>query len=298
MEDLQALIQTLNIGDEADRIYAAEDIGFANHPAGVAPLLARLDSEDSRAVRGAIFQALARIADEAVLKAAVRLLSSDDPDDRNQAVGLLQHAGARALPSLIATAASEDRDLRKLALDVIAGIGTPEAAALIGGRLEDRDPNVAITAVEQAGLMRLTEHRARIEALFLESRHPMLTGVCLEALSRIGDAGSIATVRRRFDDLGRVPDLFLPSLLKLIAAHATADEWGLTVNVFLSGAPHLRSAALDSLAALASRGCAAPISAALLAALRRAASTGESEAIRYQAQATLDLLKNSEVGGE
>lgn len=42
MTDLRQCIESLTGGDEADRIYAAEDIGYANQAAGVEPLLARL----------------------------------------------------------------------------------------------------------------------------------------------------------------------------------------------------------------------------------------------------------------
>ncbi|MGD0438121.1 MAG: HEAT repeat domain-containing protein, partial [Bryobacteraceae bacterium] len=61
MSSLQEFMEKLECPDEAERTYAAEDIGYLNAPEGVPPLLKRLGKEPSRAVRDAIFQALIRI---------------------------------------------------------------------------------------------------------------------------------------------------------------------------------------------------------------------------------------------
>ena len=94
MNSLNAHIEKLDCPDETERIYAAEDIGYLNAPDGVQPLLERLGKEPSRAVRGAIFQALTRIDADAAIEGSVRLLGSDDPEIRNQAVEVLRHKGA------------------------------------------------------------------------------------------------------------------------------------------------------------------------------------------------------------
>ena len=66
MSELTEFVAKLESADETERIYAAEDIGYLNASEGVAPLLARLDQEPSRAVRDAIFQALTRIDADAL----------------------------------------------------------------------------------------------------------------------------------------------------------------------------------------------------------------------------------------
>ena len=52
MSSLKEYMEKLDCPDEAERIYAAEDIGYLNAPDGVPPLLERLGKEPSRAVRG------------------------------------------------------------------------------------------------------------------------------------------------------------------------------------------------------------------------------------------------------
>ena len=100
MGDLTEFVAKLESSDETERIYAAEDIGYLNASEGVAPLLARLDQEPSRAVRDAIFQALTRIDADASMEGCIRLLESDDPQIRNQAVDILRRKGDAAIPML------------------------------------------------------------------------------------------------------------------------------------------------------------------------------------------------------
>ena len=120
MGDLTEFVAKLESSDETERIYAAEDIGYLNAGEGVAPLLARLDQERSRAVRDAIFQALTRIDADASMEGCIRLLESDDPQIRNQAVDILRRKGDAAIPMLSTVMREGDKDLRKLVLDVLS----------------------------------------------------------------------------------------------------------------------------------------------------------------------------------
>ena len=61
MSSLKEYAEQLSAADQAQRIYAAEDIGYLNDPDGVPVLLEALSKESSRAVRDVIFQALIRI---------------------------------------------------------------------------------------------------------------------------------------------------------------------------------------------------------------------------------------------
>jgi len=79
MNDLKEYVEKLDCPEEAERIYAAEDIGYLNTPDGVPALLERLPRERSRAVRHAIFQALSRIDGDTAIEGSIRLLASEDP---------------------------------------------------------------------------------------------------------------------------------------------------------------------------------------------------------------------------
>ena len=111
MSSLKEYVEKLDCADEAERTYAAEDIGYLNAPDGVPALLERLGKEPSRAVRDAIFQALIRIDADAAIEGSIRLLGSEDPQIRNQAVDVLRRKGARSIPFLNTVMRDGDKDL-------------------------------------------------------------------------------------------------------------------------------------------------------------------------------------------
>ena len=163
MSSLKEYVEKLNCADEAERTYAAEDIGYLNAPDGVPALLERLGKEPSRAVRDAIFQALIRIDADAAIEGSIRLLGSEDPQIRNQAVDVLRRKGARSIPFLNTVMRDGDKDMRKLVLDVLSGIQAGDAGEIYAAALSDEDANVVITAVENLGRIRAAEFRSRIE---------------------------------------------------------------------------------------------------------------------------------------
>jgi HEAT repeat protein len=251
MTDIRDCIERLASSDEADRIYAAEDIGYANQPAGVRPLLARLRDEPSRAVREAIFAALLQIEDDAVIEGALELLDSDDSFLRNQAVELLQALGNKALPYLGRAFNEGERDRRKFVIDVIARLTDPAARDLLALALKDADLNVVITAVESVGNTRQCQFREQIESLISPEAHPMLLSACLEALTHIGDADSVSVVHTRFGSTESLPAFLWPSYLKLVGTKGGPQH--LPEVVSFAGLQPLDSAVLNALTSLRNR---------------------------------------------
>jgi HEAT repeat protein len=264
MSGIRELIEKLSSADEADRIYAAEDLGYANDAEGVAPLLERLPNEPSRAAREAMFAALVEIEHDAVIQGALSLLDSDDSFLRNQAVQLLQARGETALPYLARAFQAGDRDRRKFVIDIVTRIHDGDPFGIYGPALSDADLNVVITAVESVGVRRETRFRGRIEEMISPSAHPMLLSACLEALARIGNRASLDWVRERLG--GGLPDYLRPSYLKLLgAAGAPGDVREIAA---FAGDPMLDSAILNALAALRNRHPDLPIPLSLAGPLR------------------------------
>jgi HEAT repeat protein len=280
---LNEYAEKLHDADEAERIYAAEDIGYGNAPEGVAVLLDRLGKEPSRAVRDAIFQALIRIDADAATEGSIGLLASDDPQVRNQAVDVLRRKGARSIPLLAAAMRDGDKDIRKLVLDVLSGIQADGVGETYAAALSDADVNVAITAVENLGRLRAREFRNRIEDLLQADAHPMLIGACLEALVGIGDESSLGAIRRCFPDLAALPDFLLASCLKAMAALGSAGEFAEVASLLPVRGPHLRPAILSALLAIGSRGSPPGPGADLPPALRAMVDDGDPALCRYRA---------------
>lgn len=287
MSCLAEYVAQLEGEDEAERTYAAEDIGYLNCVEGVPALLERLHREPSRTVRDAIFQALIRMDGDAVIEGAVGLFASDDPQIRNQAVDLLRRKGARAIPFLSPVMRVGNKDVRKLVLDVLGGLPAGDAREIYEAALVDADVNVVITAVENLGRSQAGGFRVEIENLLRADAHPMLMGACLEALVGIGHRGSLDTLRRCFPDLGALPDFLLASCLKAMAALGAEREFAEVARLLSVRGLHLRPAILSALVAICGRlaveSAAPEPDEALLATLRTVIEGGEPALCRYQA---------------
>jgi HEAT repeat protein len=283
MSSLKEYVEQLAGADEAERMYAAEDIGHLNVPEGVPALVDRLDAEPSRAVRDAIFHALTRIDGDAAIEGSIRLLYSADAQIRNQAVDVLRSKGAPSIPFLSTVMREGDKDMRKLVLDVLSGFGTSDAEGLYALALADADPNVVITAIENLGKTGAVAFRSRIEGLLQNDAHPMMTAVCLEALVGIGEPSSLAAIHRRFPDLVALPDFLLASCLRALAALGSTAEFAELSHLLSLRGPHLRPAILSALIAIHPR-CELPdLAATLQSTLEALVDHGHPLLCRYQA---------------
>jgi HEAT repeat protein len=182
---IQDLILKLSDSDEAERIYAADDLGITNDAAAVEPLVARLGIESSRAVREMIVLALRNIQVDAVLDQAVRLLASEDPFVRNEMASLLQSRGAPAIPWLDQALKHPDPDVRKLALEAGAQIPGTHLKRFFEKGLSDPEPNVVMSAIENLSPSDIAELQGRLERVATTGSSPMLTLACIEALGKL-----------------------------------------------------------------------------------------------------------------
>jgi HEAT repeat protein len=290
MSNLVEYAELLESTDEAERIDAAEDIGYLNSAEGVPALVGRLSREPSRVVREAIFHALIRIDAEEAIEGSMELLASDDPQIRNQAVDVLRHKGTRSIGRLSVAMRDGDRDLRKLVLDVLTEFEVRAAAGIYTAALRDPDVNVVITAVENLGKSRAAEFRSQIEDLLHADSHPMLMGACLEALGGIGNELSCAVIRRCFPDLTALPDFILGLCLKALGAVGAAREFADAADLLAVRGPHLRSAILGALTDIHRRHPLTAPATSCLPALQAVAEHDESALCRYQAVRTLGFV--------
>jgi len=296
MVELDECIAKLNSEHETDRIYAAEDLGYANQAAGVAPLLARLPAEPSRAVREAIFGALVQIEDESVIEGALALLDSDDSFLRNQALEILRTRGAKTLPYLERAFADGNNDRRKFIIDVLAKLGEPGAAGIYERALQDSDPNVVITAVESLGDTRQVRFREPIEKLVSPGAHPMLLSACVEALAQIGEAASVQAVRACLGSVSSAPGYLQPSYLKLLGAGGGSADVEEVAGMI--GSQTAGTAALNALTSLRNRYPNLALPERLVEPLEEVVTRNPPSLLGYQAVRLLGgLLRNRAVFG-
>jgi len=285
---LTEYLARLASADEAERSYAAEDLGYLNTSEGTLALLDRLRREDSPVVRDAILQALSRIDGDEAIAGTIPLFESEDPQLRNLAVSVLRLKGGRSIPFLKKAMLEGDHDTRKLALDALSGMPAMGAEEIYAAALADEDPNVRITAVENLGKVRALEFREEIEGLLKDDAHPMLTAACLEALAEIGDKHSLVVIAQRLPQLADLPDFFLNPCLKVIAAFGSAGEFPEVAALLAKRAQAVWPAILNALLAIQQR-CLGEDAASLemdeplLADLRNLIETHNPAPCRYQA---------------
>ena len=288
MSSLKEFAEQLNSSEQAERIYAAEDIGYLNDSDGVGLLLRRLDRETSRPVRDAIFQALIRMDGEAAVEGVIPLLGNDDCHIRNQAVDLFRKKGEQAIPCLTAAMRAGDKDVRKLVLDVLSGLCVRDTEAIYVAALSDPELNVVITAVENLGRLRAADFRCRIENLLRPEAHPMLIASCIEALVGIGQEASLAAIHECFPTLATLPDFQLSMCLKAFGALGSCREFDAITTLLAVRGSALHPAIIGALLAIYRRLPSMNGSEGLLLQLLEAIESGDA-ASRYEAVRVLSI---------
>ncbi|MFH1009500.1 MAG: HEAT repeat domain-containing protein, partial [Candidatus Latescibacterota bacterium] len=213
-------INRLNSPDEAERLYATQDIADAGRTDLAPVLVKRLELEESQAVREAIVCSLKAMPCPDIYQCLFELFSSLDAYLRNAAVAAFGAQGDEAVAFLSSRFAHEDREVRKLILDALFQLGTPEAVVAIRRGLRDSAVNVRITAVEYLGRLEDRDTVDEMLALFREEREPMLRTSILEALSVVGNGAATNEALRILapdGNFSRVDPLYLPEVITLAA---------------------------------------------------------------------------------
>lgn len=160
--------------------------GHLHFPAEL--LHAALLDETDPSVRGALIQAWVS-QDEDVVPAASRWLTDPDADVRLGAcIGLIRHGGIEGVlavgPQLLDDLQSVDARRRCFAAQVMEGAGSAHFYRPLLGLLGDPDNTVARAALHAAGELAVPK---LWPAMFDCLPRPLLTGVAVAALSRVGD---------------------------------------------------------------------------------------------------------------
>jgi len=183
---IDELLNDLKSEEEADRRYAAEDLGDLGDPAAVPALIKALE-DPAVGVREAAAESLVAIGGRDVCDKVMPLLGSDTAFLRNHAIEILEEIGPDAAEGLIGLCHSPSSDLRKFAMDILGKIGElsdVNAFEVIVSALEDKNINVAGAAAEALG--RLGDPAAvPILAEYLEGE-PWLQCNALNAIAQIG----------------------------------------------------------------------------------------------------------------
>jgi hypothetical protein len=217
------LIEALNAPEESERRSAAEEISESGAPEAADILVLQLHKEGSRAVKEAILRGLSRIWTSNPVDSIIELLKDDDPFVRAEAADMLQRRASDVIEGLNRLMRSDDKDLRKISVDILreATIGAPDALYLAA--LKDEDINVVISTIENIGSRRRAALANPVLAIALESSQPMAVCASLEALALIGTSQTLDALRGKYPDATEVPGIYLQPFLKLLG-HTAGPE--------------------------------------------------------------------------
>jgi HEAT repeat protein len=150
--DRESVLRDLENQDEEVRRLAVERIE-ALSASEVVPILVDRAGDHSWRVRKAAVERLVAWPDtDAAARALVAALGDgENPGRRNAAVDALIHHGSSVVPHLIAAVEDEDADVRKLAVDAMAGIGDDRTVEVLVAHLEESDVNVCAAAADALG---------------------------------------------------------------------------------------------------------------------------------------------------
>jgi HEAT repeat protein len=249
--DRQSVLRDLESPDEDVRRLAVERVE-ALRGSEVVPRLVECLGDPCWRVRKAGVERLAAWSDaDAVAEALIDALADgENPGRRNAAVEALVHRGASVVPRLIGALEQADADVRKFAVDVLAGIGDSRAVHALVSRLVDPDPNVAAAAAEALGAIGGEEASGALrEAASAASQRSLVRFSALHALDSL-------EVPLRAQELASALDdpVLRPAGLALLGRVADDEEaLAILLKGLGSGARACREAAIRSLLGLVAR---------------------------------------------
>jgi len=199
------------------------------------------------------------------------LSDGENPGRRNAAVEALIRRGESMVDPLLEATASPDHDVRKLAVDTLAGLGAPRAVPRLLEVLADPDPNVRAAAADALGLL---GGEAVAPALVERATRPdedrLVAFSALRALGRLEAPVRASRLEPVLED-----SLLRPAAFAVLGQ--AEEEDGAAVEVLLKGivarSRSSREAAMEAL--LRRVGRSDPEGAARLAERVREAMAGE-----------------------
>jgi HEAT repeat protein len=231
--DMDNLLRGLHDSDETERLYAVQDLAETENPDVALHLLDRLVIEESRAIRDAIVFGLKTISCSRVYDALFGLFCSPDAYLRNAAVVILGSQGDDAVGFLASNLDHSNREVRKLTLDALFQIGSPDAVLAVRACLYDRAPNVQITAVEYLGRLQDEASMDEMLEIFQKSPEPMLRTSILESLSLMGAGTPIRkalNILAPHGDFSGMDPIYIPQAINLAAKAGNPEDLSAVID--------------------------------------------------------------------
>jgi len=238
------LLAKIEGSDEVVRHLSVERL--VEYPAEktVPVLLGRLGDSSWRLRKRAV-ELLVDLSDQpGIVELLVESLSDEEnPGRRNAAVEALVQCGEKALAPLLETTHSEDRDVRKFAVDILARIGGEAMLPRLVALLDEADPNVQGASADALGMIGFGSAVPDLVRVAGDARaNHLVRFSALCALSRLDAAVSATALGNTFDD-----KLLRPAAFAVLDCEEDAASVELLLKGLIAHERSSREAAMDAL---------------------------------------------------
>jgi HEAT repeat protein len=213
-ESTKNLIHLLLTDSDPDiRRRAAEDLSGNNDRNVLAALSTALEDEN-KGVADAVSRSLLSIGGEKAARSLVHHIGDENITSRNLAAKLLVKLRNASVHAIVPYLRDADKDIRKLAVDILGEIRSKEPISYLLPLLKDSDPNVLVSTIEAVGNI---GSREAVKPLFQAyEQYPFVRIIAIEALGKIGSDSVRDYLESKYRDAinaGNAEDIFLFALL-------------------------------------------------------------------------------------
>ena len=287
--ELISIVRDLGNDDEEIRRLAVERL--LTLPASEAiPFLIEGLGDPSWRVRKAAVERLNSCAEsEQVVRALVVALSDgDNPGRRNAAVEALIQCAAASISALVEALGSADVDVRKLAVDALAGIGDESTRDALAQMLCDPDLNVRAAAADALGVIGGPEVPGQLSQLALDPDQDRLVRLsALRALAQL----EVELSASELDGAASDPVL-RPAAFSLLGFGADSAGFDLIFKSVVSSTRAAREAAMAALLQRLARGDGTSVGSVESIGERLREAFGES---RSALEANFERLRDADL---
>ena len=190
-------------------------------------------------------QSLVDMDDPRAAEGVAGLFGSENSALRNLAFDILVRMGDKALVPVVEKVADPDRDVRKFAVDALAGMRLVAAETPLIRALFDPDNNVAMAAAEALG--NLGASRATPHLVECVHKGPWLNYAAIKSLGQIGGEEALNALLEVDDHEDRIVLYHTIDALGRIGDPRATDK---LIGLFESGDPALRPPVIQALSAV------------------------------------------------
>ncbi len=165
-------------------------------------------------------ECLRKGVDEHILE---RALISRDAFLRNSVISFSKNIEEGIVPVLMPLMSSEDKDVRKLVLDIASNMSSELAEDIFLSCLDDEDVNIRSTAVEYLGAHKAKKAVDKMEEMLFKEDELMLISTLFETLSEIGKSHRYREIIDRFKE--SIDPILVHSFLKYLGAFGEREDF-------------------------------------------------------------------------